>query len=269
MRQPREATKVTWTRDADVVRVVFEGPRGIQTLSRQTREALRNAVLEIAQLIDAGVRFVLFEGTGRMFISGAEISELAQLDAAGAYEVAREGQEVMQLIDDLPCVTIAAINGACAGGGCELALACDLRLIDSDALIGLPESTLGIVPAWGGTVRSHALLGEASAKRLMLTGQLLSAQQAHHIGLAHDVAAVGRLSDVVTTWLQQLRKASGYSQTAINSLLKSRSPISHDAYEAEARAFAACFESGQATEGLQAFLEKRPPSWLSWWPQQS
>ena len=259
MRQQREPTNVTLTRDNGVARIVFEGPKGIQTLSLATRQQLRSLLQELAG--DEQIRVAVFEGRGRTFIAGAEITELAELEEATALEVAREGQQLMQLVEDLPFVTIAAINGACAGGGCELALACDLRIIDEKAVIGLPEATLGIVPGWGGTVRARHLLGEANAKWLTMTGQLLSASDALRIGLANQVAAEGPLSDAVNVLLAQLRKSSPYSQRQLKQLYRTLCGINPVHLEAEARTFAECFSKGQAKDGLAAFVEKRPASW--------
>ncbi len=259
MRQQREPTNVSLTLDNGVARIVFEGPKGIQTLSLATRQQLRSLLEELTH--DEQIRVAVFEGRGRTFIAGAEITELAELDEATALEVAREGQQLMQLVDNLPFVTIAAINGACAGGGCELALACDLRLIDEKAVIGLPEATLGIVPGWGGTVRARHLLGEANAKWITMTGQLLPASDALRIGLAHQLAAEGTLSDVVETLLTQLRKPSPYSQRQLKQLYRTMSSIDATHFEAEARLFAECFTKGQAKEGLAAFVEKRSASW--------
>ncbi len=260
MRQFREPTTVTLARDNGIARIVFEGPKGIQTLSQRTRLQLRSLLEEVSN--DESIRVAVFEGRGRTFIAGAEISELAELDETSAYEIAREGQSLMQLIDDLPFVTIAAINGACAGGGCELALACDLRIMDEQAVIGLPEATLGIVPGWGGTVRARHLLGEANAKWLTMTGQLLSASDALRIGLVNQVAAEGTLGEIVTTLLSQLRKPSPSSQRQLKQLFRTMSGIDAKCFEAEARTFAECFSQGQAKDGLAAFVEKRPAEWV-------
>lgn len=259
MRHQREPTTVTLTRDNGFARIIFEGSKGIQTLSLATRQQLRALLQDLTS--DDQIRLAVFEGRGRTFIAGAEITELAELDETSAYEIAQEGQALMQLVDDLPFVTIAAINGACAGGGCELALACDLRVIDEKAVIGLPEATLGIVPGWGGTVRARHLLGEANAKWLTITGQLLSASDALRIGLVHQVAAEGTLSDAVNVLLAQLRKSSPYSQRQLKQLYRTLCGINPVHFEAEARTFAECFSKGQAKDGLTAFVEKRSASW--------
>src|SRR6185369_13728257 len=186
------STTVDLTRQNNVSRVTFRTESGLPLLSSDVRAQLKTAIKDIES--DRDCRIVVFSSTAKVFLAGADIHELHALTSRTARKFARDGQRLTQRIADLTAVTIAAIHGACAGGGCELALACDLRIAAANAKIGLPEVSLGLLPGWGGTVRATRLLGPTIAKRMILTGELFQAAEAARIGLVNEVVADDQLS---------------------------------------------------------------------------
>jgi enoyl-CoA hydratase/carnithine racemase len=176
----------------------------------------------------------------------------------------------MTQIEALPQTTIAAIHSACAGGGTELALACDLRfaaegLAAEGTKIGLPETTIGILPGWGGTVRATQLLGGAIARRLILTGELISATEALRIGLVDGVFIAEQFRYQIEKVIEQVLKCGPQARRRVKYLLQQHVSPGTDLasqYEAEARAFAECYSTGEPIEGQTAFLEKRAAKWV-------
>lgn len=243
-----------------VARIRLSGSNGIQLLGADTRARLRTIVAELASRTDISV--VVFEAEGRVFIAGADINELRSLTADNAADNSREGQSLMNQIAALKATTIAAIHGACAGGGCELSLACDLRIAASSARIGLPETSIGIIPGWGGTVRATRLLGGATARRMILTGELLSADAALRIGLVDEVIADDAFRAAVDQRVASLLTRGPQARAAAKRLTAQfEGPESAAQFEAEALAFAECYRTGEPAAGMNAFLEKRAAQW--------
>ena len=243
-----------------VARVAFRSEGGVQLLSAAVRDQLR-LVLDAIEA-DENCRVVVFEAAGRTFIAGADINELRALTPRTAWKCSREGQKLFQRVADLRVPTLAAIHAACAGGGCELSLACDIRLAAATARIGLPEITIGLVPGWGGTVRSVQVCGSAAARRVMLTGELLTAAEALRLGLVHEVVADEAFRPAVETRIAQLLKgapqAGGQIKRMVDRLQSTREKAN---FRMEARQVARCYRSREPAEGLAAFLEKRPADW--------
>jgi len=240
-------------------RVRFIGEKGIQLLSAATREELAKALMELESRPDC--RVVVFEAAGRTFIAGADIKELQSLDPQSAVECARETHVLFERIERLPAVTIAAIHAACAGGGFELALACDVRLAAESAKIGLPEVTLGLIPGWGGTVRATRMFGPAVARALILSGELLPAQRAYELGLVQGIAADDDFAEFVQRRVDVFRQRSPAAIRTAKRLIRELCAADGDPFDREAEAFAACYESPDAREGMAAFLEKRAANW--------
>jgi enoyl-CoA hydratase len=254
------ATTVELIREDRLARVLFRSENGIQILGVDARDQLASVLDQLEMQTDCQV--VVFEAEGRTFIAGADLKELRRLDARTAYSFAREGQKLMRRIERLKPVTIAAVHAACAGGGCEMALACDFRLGARSAKIGLPEVSLGLLPGWGGTVRAVRLLGGAAARRIILTGELLPADEAQALGLFDAVHEDEAFRDAV-----QARAALLLSRGP-NALRRAKSLIQDleakavgRKFRREARRFAACYETAEPAEGTLAFLEKRAPAW--------
>jgi enoyl-CoA hydratase len=253
-------TRIQVTVNSAVTRIRFETDNGIHILSSHTRRELARAIQVLNR--DSNCRVVVFEAVGRSFLAGADLSELQALTHQTAEVFALGGQELMNSIAKLRPITVCAIQAACAGGGCELALACDLRAAAAGAKIGLPEVGLGVIPGWGGTVRATKLLGPAVARRMILTGTLFPASEALQMGLVDSVfpnesftaevdALVGHLVTRGPGAVQRAKKM--ISQLSTRDLKK--------AFRREARQFAACYATGEPAEGILAFLEKRTPEW--------
>ncbi len=254
------STEVILKWEAPVARVQFREDRGIHILSADVRQRLHDVLAEIEQLADC--RIVVFEAQGRTFIAGAQIKEFLGLNIGTAEQLAKDGQKLMQRIEELLPITLAAIQGATAGGGCELALACDQRIAATSVRIGLPEVTLGLIPGWGGCVRAVKLLGEPVAKRLILSGELVPAETALSLGLVDAVVPDAEFPQAVEMRIKQLMAGGPLACQAAKRLMRElRSPTSAADYDREAAAFARCFTTAEPAEGSSAFLEKRPAKW--------
>ena len=256
------ATQVHLDVEGEVARVTFSGERGIQILGAETRAALNSVLDDLESL--SNLRVVLFQGTGRTFIAGANIHEFLDLDEQRARELIQAGQKMMTRISNLPAITIAAINGACAGGGFELSLACDYRFAIKNVKIGLPETTLGLLPCWGGTIRTTLMFGSAIATRLILTGELLSAKQAKKLGIVHELCEEEDWADFIKQWIATLLSRGPTAQREAKRLIqKTERTISQleMGHGDELNAFLAIVHSGELQTGAQAFLDKTKPIW--------
>jgi enoyl-CoA hydratase len=254
-------TKIELSLNGPVARIQLRGEKGIQILSDETRQRLLETVTQVATM---KCSVVVIAAEGRTFIAGASIDELRSLDEAGALKDSHAGQRLMSEIEALPQTTIAAIHGACAGGGTELVLACDLRFAADGAKIGLPETSIGVLPGWGGTVRATQLLGAAVTRRLILTGELIAADEALRIGLVDAVFPAERFSEDVEARIAQVLTRGPHARQRVKQLLRQHSADGIDLtaqFDAEARAFAECYRTGEPQEGMSAFLEKRPAAW--------
>lgn len=254
-------TQVKLTTNGSLARICFEADNGIQLLTRDVRDGLCRILDELEQ--SSAISVVLFEAKGRVFIAGADINELIALTAETAADNSREGQAMMSRIEKLPATTVIAMHAACAGGGCELALACDMRIAAESAVIGLPETRIGIVPGWGGTVRATRVLGSAVARRMILSGELLPAQTALQLGLVDEVSPDESFRDAVEARIQTLLGRGPFARAQAKKLIRQfEGPDSAAQFEAEALAFAECYRTGEPQIGMQAFLEKRDAQWL-------
>jgi enoyl-CoA hydratase len=225
-----------------------------------TLEALRDRVRELAG--DVETRVVVLTGAGdRAFIAGADIKYMSGLDVEQATAWGELGHEVGRLLETMPQPTIAAINGFALGGGCELALACDLRYASSNARLGQPEINLGIIPGWGGTQRLARVCGLGFAKELIFTGRLVDADEALRAGLVngvHDpVLEKGR--EVAELLASKSPLAVAAAKRATNHALQGNHV---DNLRREADEFAQLFASEDAKEGMTAFAEKREPRFV-------
>src|SRR5712664_4058880 len=172
--------------------VTVNRPKVLNALNMATMEELRAAFHEIKN--DPSVRVVIFTGAGdKAFIAGADIGELAKHDAVSGKEYTHRGQSVLNLIENLGKPVIACMNGFALGGGCEIAMACTMRLASENAKLGQPEVKLGIIPGYGGSQRLPRLVGKGLAMQMVLAGEMITAQEAHRIGLVNEVVPLGRL----------------------------------------------------------------------------
>ena len=246
-------------RDGAVAVVTVNRPKVLNALNTQTLDELRRAILDLKH--DAGVRAVVLTGSGeKSFVAGADINELATQTPTTGREHAIAGQHVLDLIEHLGKPVIAAINGYALGGGCELAMACTLRLASETAKLGQPEINLGLIPGYAGTQRLARIVGRGRALELLLTGDQITAHEAYRLGLVNRVVAAADL-------LPEARKLA--------ALLAAKAPVAiryildavHKGLEMpfpqaqifEATLFGLVASTDDMREGTQAFLEKRKP----------
>ena len=212
---------------------------------------------------DDAVRAVVLTGAGdRAFVAGADIKYMSGLDVAEAGDWGALGHECGRLLETMPKATIAAVNGFALGGGCELALACDIRLASSRAKLGQPEINLGIIPGWGGTQRLGRVVGLGLAKELVLTGRTVDADEALRIGLVNAVHEPGRLLDAARETAALIASKSPLAVAAAKAALnRALGGGEHEAaLDDEARDFGGLFATEDAREGMTAFAEKREPT---------
>jgi enoyl-CoA hydratase len=231
----------------------------LNALNTQTLDELRRAFLEIKQ--DDGVRVVILTGAGdRSFVAGADINELAVQTPTSGREHALAGQHVFDLIENLGKPVIAAINGFALGGGCELAMACTLRLAADSARLGQPEIGLGLIPGYGGTQRLPRLVGRGRAMEMILTGTPIAADEAQRIGLVNRVVPAAALMAEARTLAAQLAKSAPIAMRyIINAVNKGVEMPFAEACQYEATLFGLVASTDDMREGTSAFLAKRKP----------
>ncbi len=249
--------------------LLYEVREGIAwiTLNRpKVLNALNHAILtELGEALEAArdddaVRVVIVTGAGeKAFVAGADISEMAKLNPMTGQEASRFGQSVFRNFETMGKPSIAAINGFCLGGGCELALACSMRVASKTARIGQPEVKLGIMPGYGGTQRLPRLVGKGLAHEMILTGEMITADEALRIGLVNRVTEPGELlatcESIAKKIIEKAPLAVRYSMEAIERGMET--PQEEGQYT-EATLFGLCAATEDMREGTKAFLEKRP-----------
>jgi enoyl-CoA hydratase len=234
-------------------------PEKLNALNWQTMEELRDAFNRIAA--DEEVGGVILTGAGeKAFVAGADISELAQKGAVDAKEFALATQEILRQIETFPKPVIAAVNGYALGGGCELAMACHIRIASERAKFGQPEVNLGIIPGNGGTQRLPRLVGKGRAIELVLTGRMVDAEEAVRIGLANQVVPADRLIPTCEEMLNTIfEKGPVAVRLALEAIHHGLNMSLEEGVQLEANLFGMCFSTEDMHEGTRAFLEKRKP----------
>lgn len=240
----------------------------IVTINRPPVNALNTeVVLEIEQVFeelakDDELRVIVLTGAGKAFVAGADINEMKDFDPIHAREFAQNGHRALNKIEGINKPVIAAINGYALGGGCEIALACDFRIMADNAKIGQPEVNLGIIPGFGGTQRLSRLCGTGIAKELIYTGEPIDANEALRIGLVNKVVPQDKLLAIAKEIAHKIAskgpRAIRMAKLTINQGIDTNL---HSANSLEIRQFSACFGSPEPKEGMTAFLEKRKPNW--------
>ncbi|PLX79702.1 MAG: crotonase [Desulfuromonas sp.] len=244
-----------------IARVTVNRPKALNALNQATIADLE-ALMDNVEGDDT-IKVVIFTGAGeKAFVAGGDISVMAPLDALQARAAARRSQLLFNRIENSSKISIAAINGYALGGGCELAMACDLRIAADSAKLGQPESNLGILPGWGGTQRLPRLIGKGKAKELMLTGDMVDAEQACRLGLVNQVVPVADLQEAA---LELAGKIAGKPQVAVRLIKEAvdngLEMETSRAFAYEADLFGLCFATEDQKEGMTAFLEKRQAVW--------
>jgi enoyl-CoA hydratase len=246
-------------RDAAVATVTINRPKVLNALNSDTIDELRRTMLELQR--DDAVRVLVLTGAGeKAFVAGADINELALQTPTSGREHALNGQHVFDLIENLGKPVIAAINGFALGGGCELAMACTLRIAADTAKLGQPEINLGLIPGYAGTQRLARLVGRGRAMELILTGTPISAEDAHRIGLVNRVVPAAELAASVRALAAQLATSAPIAlRYIINTVNKGAEMPFAEACQYEAALFGLIASTEDMREGTRAFLEKRKP----------
>ncbi|NLY10048.1 MAG: hypothetical protein GXZ11_09230 [Tissierellia bacterium] len=233
-------------------------PKVLNALDSQVLKEISMAMDEIAQ--DDSIRVLVITGEGKSFVAGADIEEMSVLNAVEGAVFGEVGMTAMRKVELLPKPVIAAVNGFALGGGCELALACDIRIASSKAKFGQPEVGLGITPGFSGTQRLPRVVGAAKAKELIFTGEIIDAKKALEIGLVNDVVEPEELMDKVLELAGKIAKNSksavSMAKEAINRGIETDIETG---INIEKNLFGLCFSTADQKEGMKAFLEKRPP----------
>jgi enoyl-CoA hydratase len=247
-------------REAGVALVTIDRQEALNALDVATLTTLRDNLRELAA--DETTRVVILTGAGeKAFVAGADIKYMSGLNFEGAKEWGALGHEAGRLLETMPKPTIAAINGFALGGGCELALACDVRYASSRAKLGQPEVSLGIIPGWGGTQRLARVCGLGVAKELIFTGRTVEAEEALRIGLVNGVH-----DPVLDKAREVAMLLAGKSPIALRLMKElANRALGGDHREnldAEGQTFGEIFSSEDAREGMTAFVEKREPKFV-------
>lgn len=239
--------------------VTINRPKVLNALDNLTLKELDQLCDELAH--NEAIKVVIITGSGdKAFAAGADIAQMLSLSAVESRKFSKDGQAAFNKLENLPQPVLAAINGFALGGGCELAMACDIRLASSKAKFGQPEVSLGITAGFGGTQRLARLVGKGRAMELLYTGEIIDAQEAYRIGLVNKIAAPKKLMDAALAMAEKIMSCSPIavqlSKAAVNEGMDADLQTGI-AYEAEA--FAVCFSTYDQKEGMAAFQEKRRP----------
>jgi len=254
---PPALAHVPYEKRSAIAYVTVNRPKVLNALNAPTWADLRTA-FEDARGDDA-VRGVILTGAGdKAFIAGADISELAHATALDAEESSRFGQEVLELIENLGKPVIAAVNGFALGGGCETAMACTMRIAVDSAKFGQPEVKLGLLPGGGGTQRLPRLVGKGRALQLILSGEMISAQEAYRIGLVNEVVPAANLIGRAEQILKQIASNAPVAvRLSLEAVNRGMDTSQSEGFALEASYFGLCAATDDKREGTSAFLEKR------------
>lgn len=247
--------------EASVALVTINRPKALNSLNADTIAELFRAVDELEN--NPQIHVIILTGGGdKAFVAGGDIGGMQPLDALAAREAAIRSQTLFNRIEGGRKIYIAAINGYALGGGCELAMACDIRLAADSAQLGQPEINLGIIPGWGGTQRLPRLVGKGTAKLLMLTGERINAHRAAAIGLVDEVVPAAELLVRSKELAQSIAAKPQIAVRFIKEAVDQGMEMDVDrAFAYEADLFGLCFATADQKEGMQAFLEKRQAKW--------
>jgi enoyl-CoA hydratase len=253
----------------ETIRLDFEDSLAILTIDRPkalnafNTKALQEVELALRFLAhNAQLRALIVTGGGeKAFVAGADIAEMAQFTPTEAREFAGVGHRVFHLMESLSIPTIAAVNGFALGGGCELALSCDLIYASEKARFGLPEVSLGVIPGFGGTQRLTRLVGRVRAKEMIFTGDIIDAKKAHEVGIVLEVLAPEKLMEHCRAVAQKLVKKAPLAIAQAKRIIEFGADGDlRSANELERQGFSMLFGSEDQREGMKAFLEKRQPN---------
>ncbi len=247
-------------KEPGVAIIKFNRPQVLNAVNIETILELESVLREFNS--DPAIRVIILTGEGKAFVSGSDISKLIEMDSLKAREYSMTGQRVLTYIENMEKVVIAAVNGFALGSGCEIAMACDIRIASDKAKFGQPEVKLGLIPGHAGTQRLARLVGLGKAKELIFTGDLIDAQEALRIGLVNKVTTPEELINEAKNMSKKIidvgPTAVKLAKTVLNRGIDANLTTAN-AYEMEA--FSILFSLSESKEGMKAFLEKRQPKW--------
>jgi len=237
--------------------VTLNRPKAMNALNEQTLLELQGVFIDFAE--NNSVQAIIITGSGeKAFVAGADIAAMQPLTALEARKFAKLGHQVMRAIEGCPKPVIAAVNGFALGGGCELALGCDIRIVAENAKLGQPEVNLGVIPGFGGTQRLARLIGKGRAMELIFTGDMIDATEAYRIGLANKVVPLDQLLDATKKMASTIINKGPHAVRLAKEAIHNGLELDLDrANQYEAELFGLCFATVDQKEGMLAFLEKR------------
>lgn len=252
----------------DTLNFEKEGSIGIITINRpEAMNALNSRVFfEMNSLLDEieklkDVKGVIITGSGKAFVAGADIAEMADMGSDEAEKFSRNGQRTFYRLGSIPIPVIAAVNGYALGGGCELALACDIRIAGAKAKFGQPEVSLGLIPGFAGTQRLSRLTGLGNALLMLMSGDMINAEDAFRIGLVQKVTEQEELMEITKKIMESIISKGPRAVSLVKKVTREGFDSQFgDGSDLEAKNFGKLF-GGEGTEGMKAFLEKRKPKW--------
>lgn len=249
-------TLLTEVQDGTLI-ITINRPEKMNALNKDVIEELGNAIDEAKN--NAGVKTIILTGTGeKAFVAGADISEFISLDATGGAALAQKGQDhVFDKIENCPKPVIAAVNGFSLGGGCELAMACHFRVASENAKFGQPEVNLGLIPGYGGTQRMTQLIGKGKTMELMMTGDMIGAEDAKAWGLVNYVFPQAELLNETKKIAQKIQTKAPLAVTDVIACVNEAAKADTHGFANEINRFGKLFVTGDMKEGVNAFLEKR------------
>ena len=241
-----------------IATVTIDRPKALNALNTETLSELKECFSELEKQKD--VRVVILTGGGnKAFVAGADISEMVNATPAEGRAMSLLAMEAFNKLENMPQVTIAAVNGYALGGGCEIAMSCDIRIVAENAVFGQPECGLGIIPGFGGTQRLARLIGKGRAKELIFTCDRIDAQEAYRMGLANKVVPADQLMRACQEMAGRILSKGSYAVSIAKSMINAGMDMDlNNALKMEADAFGFTFSTHDKEEGMTAFLEKRP-----------
>ncbi|MDD5921837.1 MAG: enoyl-CoA hydratase-related protein [Eubacteriales bacterium] len=241
-----------------IATVTINRPKSLNALNTETLTELNICFAELEKRKD--VRVVILTGSGaKSFVAGADISEMVNATPAEGRTMSLLAMDTFNKLENMPQVTIAAVNGYALGGGCEICMSCDIRLASENAVFGQPECGLGIIPGFGGTQRLARLIGVGRAKELIFTCDKIDAQEAYRVGLVNKVVPAGELMDACCKMAEKILGNGSYAISMGKSVINAgRDMDLTNGLKMEADAFGFTFSTHDKKEGMTAFLEKRP-----------
>ncbi len=243
--------------DGEIALVTINRPASLNALNLATLRDIKQCFYDISERKD--IKVVILTGSGnKAFVAGADISQMVDFEPKDGRDLTLLGIEAFNKIEQMPQITIAAINGYALGGGLELALSCDIRVASDKAKFGMPETGLGIPPGIGGTQRLPRIIGKGRAKELIFTNDVIDAQEAHRIGLANKVVPHNDLLDTCMTMAKKIASKGNYANYLAKSAINQGLDLDlTNGLKLEADLFALAFASKDQKEGMTAFMEKR------------